>query len=240
MNSSNTGAEAEKGPEMSAAAVAPISLSPESSLSSKANGSHRMDWAAWGAAQRLDADANLVARCLAGEQGAWDELIKTHTKRVYALCYRFTSRENEAQDLTQDVFLRVFRTLSSFRAGEGSFVVWLTRLTRNLLVDHYRRTKYERVTDGLEEKLPVLEERTAQFSRTDGMLAGREASELLQEALQKLSPELREAVILRDLQEMEYREIARVLNVPEGTVKSRLNRGRAELARVLRRRKVVV
>lgn len=224
---------------MSAAAVAPISLTPKSSLSSKAIGT-RLDWGAWGAARRLDTDAELVERCLAGAQGAWDDLIKMHTKRVYALCYRFTNRDSEAQDLTQEVFLRVFKTLNSFRAGEGSFVVWLTRLTRNLLVDHYRRSKYERVTDAIEDKLPVLEERTAQFGRTDGLLAGREAGELLQEALQKLSPELREAVILRDLQEMEYREIARVLNVPEGTVKSRLNRGRAELARVLRRRKVAV
>ncbi|MBV8808586.1 MAG: sigma-70 family RNA polymerase sigma factor [Acidobacteriaceae bacterium] len=188
----------------------------------------------------MDEETSLVERCLAGEQGAWEELIKLYTKRVYAICFRFTNSDLEAQDLTQDVFLRVFKTLGSFRAGEGLFTVWLTRLTRNLLVDHYRRTKNERVTDAIDDKLPVLEEKTAQHSRTDGMLAGREAGELLQAALQKLSPELREAVILRDLQEMEYREIARVLNVPEGTVKSRLNRGRAELARVLRRNKVTV
>src|SRR5581483_5104665 len=193
-----------------------------------------------GATKRLDPETSLVERCLRGEQAAWDEMVKTYTKRVYALCYRFTNRENEAQDLTQEVFLRVFRTLGTFRSGEGSFGVWLSRVTRNLLVDHYRRTKNERVTDALEDKLPVLEERTAQHARTDGLLAGREAGELLQVALQKLSPELREAVILRDLQEMEYREIARVLDVPEGTVKSRLNRGRAELARVLRRNKVTV
>ena len=188
----------------------------------------------------LDAETSLIERCLSGEQGAWDELVKIYTKRVYGICYRFTGRDNEAQDLTQDVFLRVFKTLASFRAGEGSFVVWLTRLTRNLLVDHYRRSKHDRVTDALEDKLATLEERTAQSSRTDGMLAGREAGELLQAALQKLSPELREAVILRDLQEMEYREIAKVLEVPEGTVKSRLNRGRAELGKVLRRNKVTV
>lgn len=188
----------------------------------------------------MDVETSLVERCLAGEQGAWEDLVKLHTKRVYAICYRFTNSDQEAQDLTQEVFLRVFRTLGSFRAGEGSFAVWLTRLTRNLLVDHYRRTKHERVTDALEDKLAVLEEKTAQHSRTDGLLAGREAGELLQAALQRLSPELRETVILRDLQEMEYREIARVLNVPEGTVKSRLNRGRAELARILRRNKVSV
>jgi len=186
--------------------------------------------------QLLDAETSLIERCLGGEQGAWEELIKVHTKRVYGICYRFTSRDNEAQDLTQDVFLRVFKTLGSFRAGEGSFVVWLTRLTRNLLVDHYRRSKYDRVTDAIEDRLATLEERTAQGARTDGLLAGREAGELLQAGLQKLSPELREAVILRDLQELEYREIAQVLGVPEGTVKSRLNRGRAELARVLKQR----
>ena len=190
--------------------------------------------------RRLDSETSLVERCLSGEQAGWEELVKLHTKRVYALCYRFTNKENEAQDLTQEVFLRVFKTLGSFRAGEGSLVVWLNRLTRNLLVDHYRRTKNLRITDAIEDKLPVLEERTAQYSRTDGLLAGREAGEVLQAGLQKLSPELREAVILRDLQEMEYREIARVLNVPEGTVKSRLNRGRAELARVLRRNRISV
>jgi RNA polymerase sigma-70 factor (ECF subfamily) len=186
----------------------------------------------------LDADAQLVERCLSGQDAAWEDLVKLHTRRVYAICYRFTSSDAEAQDLTQDVFLRVFKNLKSFRAGEGLFVVWLTRLTRNLLIDHYRRTRLERATESIEDQALALEESTAMSARTDGMLAGREASELLQAALQKLSPELRETVILRDLEELEYREIAQVLNVPEGTVKSRLNRGRAELARVLRRHKV--
>jgi RNA polymerase sigma-70 factor (ECF subfamily) len=80
----------------------------------------------------------------------------------------------------------------------------------------------------------------AASARPDQVLAGREAREILQATLQKLSPDLREAVILRDLQEMEYREIAKVLDIPEGTVKSRINRGRAELARLLRKQKLVV
>lgn len=220
---------------MAAAAVAHISLNTGASENIWALGV-----AATGTARALDADSQIVARCLAGDQGAWEDLIRTHTRRVYAICYRFTSRDNEAQDLTQDVFLRVFKTLVSFRAGEGSFSVWLTRLTRNLLIDHYRRTKLERASDSIEDQLAVLEEKNSLHSRTDGMLAGREASELLQGALEKLSPELREAVILRDLEELEYKDIAKVLNVPEGTVKSRLNRGRAELARVLKRHKVSV
>jgi RNA polymerase sigma-70 factor (ECF subfamily) len=222
---------------MSAAAIATITFG-----SATAGSSHR--WVAGattvGASTILDSDSSLVERCLEGEQTAWEDLVKLHTRRVYAICFRFTGKDSEAQDMTQDVFLRVFKTLGSFRAGEGSFVVWLTRLTRNLLIDHYRRTKMERATDSIEDQLGVLEQKTGLHTRTDGLLAGREASEVLQGALQKLSPELREAVILRDLEELEYKEIAKVLSVPEGTVKSRLNRGRAELTKVLKRQKVAV
>lgn len=182
-----------------------------------------------------DSDGQLVDRCLAGDGAAWEELVRIHTRRVYAICYRFTGSNADAQDLTQEVFLRVFKSIASFRSATGSFSVWLTRVTRNLLIDHYRRSKADRATGSLEDHLPMLEEKSAISGRTEGMLAGREASEVLQTALQKLSPELRETVILRDLEEMEYREIAEALEIPEGTVKSRLNRGRAELARVLRR-----
>jgi RNA polymerase sigma-70 factor (ECF subfamily) len=109
------------------------------------------------------------------------------------------------------------------------------------LIDHYRRTRQERVTDSIEERLPVIEEAGAGASpRPDQAMSGLENSAILQTALQKLSPDLREAVILRDLQEMEYREIADVLAIPEGTVKSRINRGRAELARLLRKQKLAV
>jgi RNA polymerase sigma-70 factor (ECF subfamily) len=109
-----------------------------------------------------------------------------------------------------------------------------------LLIDNYRRTRQERLTDSIEEQLPMIQEPASNESRPESMVAGREASEILQAGLQKLSPELREAVILRDLQDMEYREIAEILRIPEGTVKSRLNRGRAELAKVLRRQKILV
>jgi RNA polymerase sigma-70 factor (ECF subfamily) len=176
---------------------------------------------------------------LAGEDAAWEQLVKAYTRRVYSLCYRFTGSDAEAQELSQEVFLRVFRTLKSFRVGEGSFGVWLMRLSRNLLIDNYRRTRQDRSTESLEDHLGALEGSRALEGRADWLLTGREAGEALQGALHKLSPELREALILRDLEEMEYREIAEVLKVPEGTVKSRLNRGRAELARILRRRGVL-
>src|SRR5665213_2568071 len=114
-------------------------------------------------------DAQLVERCLAGDGTAWQDLVRIHTRRVYAICYRFTGSDADAQDLTQDVFLRVFKSLATFHSATGTFSVWLTRLTRNLLIDHYRRTKADRATGSLEDRLPVLEERSALAGRTEGM-----------------------------------------------------------------------
>src|SRR5215472_9470802 len=109
----------------------------------------------------LNSDQSIVSRCLSGDEAAWEELVRLHTRHVYALCYRFTGSGSEAQDLTQEVFLRVFRTLKSFRSAEGSFGTWLARVTRNLLIDHYRRTRQERVTDSIEEQLPSFEQEGA-------------------------------------------------------------------------------
>lgn len=181
-----------------------------------------------------DHDRALIDSCLNGDNRAWEQLVRSHTRLVYGACYRFTGRAEEATDLTQEVFLRVFRRLATFDPNAGSFRTWLLRLTRNLLIDHYRKNRKERVVDSLEDQLAGVAERKGVASRADFSLAGREAGECLQSGLQKLSPELREAVILRDFETMEYKEIAAVLQVPEGTVKSRINRGRRELARQLR------
>src|SRR6516162_8921279 len=146
------------------------------------------------------------------------------------------------QDLTQEVFIKMYRTLSSYDVDRGAFMTWVTTLTRNLLVDHFRKTKQDRVTDSIdaapsehEDAMPLSEQVQDHGAPPDARVQSREAREAVHEALGKLSPELREAVILRDLQDMDYREIATVLKVPEGTVKSRINRGRAELARLLAR-----
>src|SRR5438045_2007971 len=129
---------------------------------------------------RLDQDLNLVERCLNGDEAAWETLVRTHTRRVYGFCYRFTGKQAEAQDLTQEVFLRVFRSLKSYRSDEGAFVTWLTRLSRNLLIDHYRRTRQERLTESIEGQLPMIEERVASGTRPEGLPAGRQASEALE------------------------------------------------------------
>jgi RNA polymerase sigma-70 factor (ECF subfamily) len=136
----------------------------------------------------------------------------------------------------------MYRTLSSYDVERGAFMTWLTTMTRNLLVDHFRKTKQDRVTDSMdaapsehEDSMPISEHIEDKGLPPDARVQSQETGQVVHEALQKLSPELREAVILRDLQDMDYREIATVLKVPEGTVKSRINRGRAELARLLQR-----
>ncbi len=159
--------------------------------------------------------------------------MRRHTRRTYNLCYRFTSNAQEAEDMTQEVFLRVYRTLGSYRSAHGGFGTWLTSVTRNLLIDHYRRSRRDRMTSSLEDELPRIEAKSSPARKPDQAAMAVELSTQVQRALQRLSPELREAVILRDLQGLEYREIQDVLQVPQGTVKSRINRGRIELARLL-------
>jgi RNA polymerase sigma-70 factor (ECF subfamily) len=181
----------------------------------------------------LEQDAQLVQQCLQGDGAAWEELVRRHTRRIFNLCYRFTANGTEAEDLSQEVFLRVYRTLASYRSAHGGFATWLTSVTRNLLIDHYRRTKRDRITDSLDDAMPVVENKESSGRRPDEQALLGELSAQVQTALTKLSPELREAVILRDLQQLDYAEIQMSLAVPEGTVKSRINRGRIELARIL-------
>lgn len=184
----------------------------------------------------------LVRRCVAGDAAAWEEIVQRYHRRIYNICYRFAGTGDDAQDLTQEVFIKMYRTLSSYDLERGAFMTWVATMTRNLLVDHFRKTKQDRVTDSLdgatsehEDAMPLSEQIQDKSLPPDARVESRETSETVHRALEKLSPELREAVILRDLQDMDYREIAAVLKVPEGTVKSRINRGRAELARLLQR-----
>jgi RNA polymerase sigma-70 factor (ECF subfamily) len=186
--------------------------------------------------------ASLVKRCIAGDSYAWEEIVRSHTRRVYNICYRFTNSSDDAEDLAQEVFIKVYRTLASYDLEKGAFTTWLTTVARNLLVDHFRRSKQDRMTDSIDtnpqndEDSPTLGDTLQDRSATpDETYAAKQKQKLVQEALQKLSPDLREAVILRDLQDMDYKEISAALKVPEGTVKSRINRGRTELARVLSR-----
>ncbi len=183
----------------------------------------------------------IIRKCLGGDAPAWAELVRAHYGRVYGLCYRFTNSSHDAEDLTQDVFLKVYGNLKAFDTARGSLAVWVTTMTRNHLVDHYRRSRLQRASDSIDAGWDEKDGEAVPFHLEDSRpgphahALQRELQKEVQAALASVSPELREAVILRDLQDMDYKEIAAVLHVPEGTVKSRISRGRAELARILGR-----
>ena len=194
-----------------------------------------------GAARSLATNegAELVRRCRAGDGAAWEEIVQTYSRRVYNLAYRFTSRADTAEDLTQDVFVRVYRSLEQYNPKQGDLQNWLMRLARNLIIDDYRkrqRAPQDEIADDLEDHKYHL--------RSAGSSVQREMERLelgaqVQAGIDKLSADLRTCVILRDIEELSYQEIVDLLKIPEGTVKSRINRGRIELAKILRRMRVV-
>lgn len=168
----------------------------------------------------------------ADENAAWTELVERHRGRLFSLAYRFTGRYQEAEELTHEIIVRVFRQLDRFDP-RAHFAVWLNSVARNHCIDHYRAKTRERQRLVAQE-LPF--EQTVRSPRPDPqrLYEERETRDELLRALEELSPKLREVVHLRFFQELPYEEICERLGVPEGTVKSRIHRGRAELKRRLR------
>ena len=194
-----------------------------------------------GAAKSLATNegAELVRRCRAGDGAAWEEIVQTYTRRIYNLAYRFTSRADGAEDLTQEVFIRVYRSLNQYDPRQGDLQNWLMRLARNLVIDDYRkrqRAPQDTAADDLEDHKYHLR---AAGSSVQREMERRELGAQVQAGIDKLSADLRTCVILRDIEELSYHEIVDLLKIPEGTVKSRINRGRIELAKILRRMRVV-
>src|SRR5436853_6071749 len=147
----------------------------------------------------------LVRRCISGDAAAWEEIVQRYHRRIYNICYRFAGSADDAQDLTQDVFIKMYRTLQTYDVDRGAFVTWVTTITRNLLVDHFRKTKQDRMTDSMdtaasdhEDVQPLSEQIPDHSPPPDAQVRSREVSETVHATLAKLSPELREAVILRD------------------------------------------
>jgi len=183
--------------------------------------------------------AELVRRCRAGDGAAWEEIVQTYSRRIYNLAYRFTSRADAAEDLTQEVFIRVYRSLDQYNAKQGDLQNWLMRLARNLIIDDYRKRQRAPQDEAAED----LEDHQYHLRASGGTvqkeMERRELGVQVQAGIDKLSPDLRTCVILRDIEELSYQEIVDLLKIPEGTVKSRINRGRIELAKILRRMRVV-
>ena len=178
-------------------------------------------------------EQNLVERCRQGEDDAWRELVDRFGQRVYSVAYHFTLKREDAEELAQEIFLKIFENLNRY---DGSFplIAWIVSLSRNLCIDRYRRRKREKsfrfVSD--DAVLPLL--RSADDPAADALK--KERTKLLFSALAEIPEDLAEILVLRDLDGLAYDEIGRALELPDGTVKSRLFRARAEVARAIRSR----
>src|SRR5215468_3892544 len=177
-------------------------------------------------------DAELIERCLRKDNSAWETIIARYRRKVFHIAYKFTGKHDEAEDLTQEIFLKVFRSLEKFNQ-DADFSTWLSSVARNYCIDRYRAGKRER--EVLVEDLVAFDLAPASFGNPYRALEDRDRRSFLRKGLELLPDKLREAVVLRDLQGMSYQEMADRLALPEGTVKSRINRGREELARLLLR-----
>ncbi len=184
------------------------------------------------AAQPLTPDS-LIEQCLAGDQRAWEQIVRQNWRKVFNVAYKFVGKHDEAEDLTQDIFLKIFRALATFDR-RANFQTWIISISRNLCIDHYRSVRKERQTIARDVDSSDLQPATSERGPYQ-VAEHQDLRAQLRQALETLPMTLRTAVVLRDLQELSYQEIADRLGLPEGTVKSRINRGRIELAHQLKR-----
>ena len=180
-----------------------------------------------------EAIETLIQRCLQGDQTAWDAIVRMYWRKVFNVAYKFVGKHEEAEDLAQEIFLKIFKSLDTFDR-RANFQTWLVSVSRNLCIDHYRSVRKERQT--IDRAVDASE--LAPASSDPGPMAALEQRDrltLLRDALAALPDALRTAVLMRDIHELSYQDIADRLGLPQGTVKSRINRGRAELARQIRK-----
>jgi RNA polymerase sigma-70 factor (ECF subfamily) len=167
----------------------------------------------------------------AWEPPSWDEVVRTHGQRVYRLAYRLSGNPHDAEDITHDVFVRVFRSLSTY--SPGTFEGWLHRITTNLFLDMVRRRariRFDALADDAQDRLPGREPTPAQYYDDTHFEPD------VQAALDSLPPDFRAAVVLCDIEGLSYEEISATLGVKLGTVRSRIHRGRAALRQALEHR----
>jgi RNA polymerase sigma-70 factor (ECF subfamily) len=176
-------------------------------------------------------DATLVDRCRRGDALAWEALVRRYQGRIYSVAVHYLRDREEARDMAQDVFIRVYERLDSFRGGD-SFLPWMIRLARNACIDRLRQRRARPPAHDLPvEEGPTLPD-PAPGPETRALEAARRR--LLYRALEEVSDHHREMILLKDIQGLKLEEIARMLSLPLGTVKSRSMRARLELAEVVR------
>jgi RNA polymerase sigma-70 factor (ECF subfamily) len=181
-------------------------------------------------------EAQFVARLVARDEGAFNELVVTYERRVFALVFRMLGRRDEAEDLAQEVFVQVFKAIDQFR-GDSKLSTWIYRIAVNLCKN---RTKYlsrrhandQDDVDAMADRLPFSAAKGVSvggISRPDELVEGMQLEVVVKRAIAQIEPEFREVLILRDVEDMSYEEIAEVTGLADGTVKSRIHRARAQL-----------
>ncbi|MBX2798595.1 MAG: sigma-70 family RNA polymerase sigma factor [Myxococcales bacterium] len=187
-------------------------------------------------------DAELVGRFKEGDRDAYSEIVRRYQDRVFTLCLKWMGDREVAEEVAQDVFLALYKSLARFR-GDAQLSTWIYRVVINHCKNRrlYRRRRKMERHEALEGESPQADEGpTRQIADegpgTDAPLHAQQAQALLQTALEQLDEEQRHIVVLRDIQDLSYEEIADILGLPRGTVKSRLHRARAQLSHVLSRR----
>jgi RNA polymerase sigma-70 factor (ECF subfamily) len=186
----------------------------------------------------------LVQLCLNGDNDAWAHLVDEYRGLVYSICYLFCGSTQDAEDLVQDAFLKIWMNLASYDPARGELKGWIATVTRNQRVDRFRRSSQQRRTDSIDSvaegrdqsgKTPIsIADRIADPRPTPHDVAvTSEVTAIVTRAVDKISPEMREVVTMRFVHGLDNQEIAHRLRIPEGTVKSRTNRGRAQLATLL-------
>lgn len=184
----------------------------------------------------------LVKRCLNGDNSAWAQLVEEYRGLIYSICVQYSDSQADVDDLAQDTFVKIWANLASFDAERGELKNWIATVARNQRVDRYRRNGRQRCTESLdsvtgereEQGMQPLSQRIVDHRPTPDEMAERnEMQTFISSAVRRVSPEMREVVRMRFLLEMDSHEVAHRLRIPEGTVKSRTSRGRAQLVQML-------
>jgi RNA polymerase sigma-70 factor (ECF subfamily) len=192
-------------------------------------------------AAREDDEARLIERLGRRDERAFNELVSDYGRRVFGLVLRMIGNQAEAEDLTQEVFVQVFKAIGTFR-GESRLSTWIYRIAINLCKNRSKYLRVRHIADQTE--LDVIEERgkatevkgsTVQLARPDDMLAGKQVERIVQQAILELEPSFRECLVLRDVEDLSYEEIESITGLPAGTVKSRIHRARAQLKQIVER-----
>ena len=173
---------------------------------------------------------NLVRQLKAGDQEAWNMIVNRYSKTVYNMALNFAGNSDDAADITQDIFLKVYNNIGKFD-GEKTFTAWLLRLSKNYCIDFWRKNKQNRKNIELDDN--IRSEHSDEADTPEDSVIRKSDIHFLRKKLLLLPPDLRSLIIMRDIQDFSYQEIAENLEMPLGTIKSRINRARTKLAKIV-------